>query len=25
MASGTFMMICRKHKWWEICLNRLKW
>jgi len=24
MTSGTFMMTCRKQKWWEICFNRLK-
>jgi len=24
MTSGTFMMTCRKQKWWEICYNRLK-
>jgi len=24
MTSGTFMMTCRKQRWWEICFNRLK-
>jgi len=21
MISGTYMMTCRKQKWWEICFN----
>jgi len=24
MTSGTFIMTCRKQKWWEICFNRLQ-
>jgi len=24
MTPGTFMMTCRKQKWWEICVNRLE-
>jgi len=24
MTFVTFMMTCRKQKWWEICFNKLK-